>query len=88
MATERPAKRMDVFRDRAARTDEAAKTITDSEVKSRDAKTDRLRKLRMAQDELTALEPKPEKPVKAAKRPAAPKPPAPRKAGKPAAPRG
>lgn len=74
MATDRPVKRMDVFRDRAARTDEAARTITDSEVKSRDAKTERLRKLRIAQDELTALEPKPEKPVKAAKRAPAAKP--------------
>lgn len=53
----------DTMRDRAARTNIAAKTITDAESKARDAKTDRLRKLRMAQDAVAAPETKPAKPT-------------------------
>jgi hypothetical protein len=58
-------------RDRAARTNIAAKTITDAESKARDAKTDRLRKLRMAQEAVDAP-PAASKPAKTpgARRPA------------------
>jgi hypothetical protein len=51
----------DNMRDRAARTNIAAKTISDAESKARDAKTDRLRKLRMAQEAVAAPETKPAK---------------------------
>lgn len=42
--------------DRAARTNMAARTITEAETKARDAKTDRLRKLRLAQEAVAAPE--------------------------------
>jgi hypothetical protein len=58
----------DNMRDRAARTNIAAKTITDAESKARDAKTDRLRKLRMAQDAVAAPETKPAKSASAKRR--------------------
>ncbi|MDQ6432485.1 hypothetical protein RB623_00280 [Mesorhizobium sp. LHD-90] len=44
--------------DRAARTTVAARTIIDAETKARNAKTDRLRKLRLAQEAVTAPEAK------------------------------
>ena len=58
----------DNMRDRAARTNIAAKTISDAESKARDAKTDRLRKLRMAQDAVAVPETKPAKTAAARRR--------------------